>query len=903
MKRIHLILLCTLVVIGIIAGSGYYRYTHPIAQTQPATAPATRAATAATTRAVAKKEKPPTSQLLDILRADNPLYPTTQRLDGPLDLRYAAHAIVGDPIYLDLQGNLWIARFDAPAAFDFSKARRGGTATHVLREVVRFVLWSADERGLSTPHLVVDSSSGAGFDLLDAEGRRALPDALGFAWERAQVLYAPRGVKDRVLVPTATGICAFTFDQSADEIIKGHQRLIDPAKLKPAECSIQMSMDLRGVIAWVTDAAGAHGAKGGGIARYAPAVKPNSTDPITDADYRWTPLTGAVGWPDQILHLVPLLDGSVLQIVTNDDAEKDKVTLSINTIEAAAVDEVKIMGLVIDLSAADQDKRDQAFKTLTQYGPGIAPILEKAAEDLGPEVKVRIGQLLKNKIEPGLGGMSLVDGKMRLVSRLADGGAIFYSEAGVSIPRGEDQPFYATPAWLSIRPGFPVELLPPHLVTDLNPDKQKIIGWQREWVVIDPVLGPQWFIGNRLESFLRKSEQGYWRFIGIDATGRWLFRNHQKASVAITAPAQGDGQPTSSPATKPAPATTTTSVATTTASTSPTVATTAPSPATATASTAPSTAPSRRLASYDTPTLILDPRLPDTTPRLPAWELPPSVGAVGWDKDNWPVIYMQNEPKPVAWALQEFDWRVIDPTKEKVYTDPADIPKPAPRLPASRATTGPAATRPSTSPSSATGTATAPAASKPPLNIPTATGTTSPAAAPIVTSSAATTTASTQKSPSTTQAAAPSADEIAATLGQPLASAPDGTRYYDGQQAIKILRPDGQLITWPLPDKAIGTSKPTLLRTPDGLLFLINEPARIIRLREMEGGAEPLMFEALFTRKVPSDATPLRIWLDPANRLCIAHDGKNITVFFTNGRIPRDITRIMPAQDAGADEE
>ena len=884
MKRSHLIVLSILLAIGALVAAAMYRYSHPpiVAITGPATAPATAPASAPTSRAVAKKERGPTTQLLDILRAERPRYPTTQRLDAPVSLKYAAHAVIRDPIYLDLQGNLWITRADGPAEFDFHSATRTDTATHVMRDVVRFVLWSVEEPSAAAalrvpgrkpspwvPHVVVQAASG--FDLVDADGRRHLPDSLGFKWDRAQVLYAAAGAKDQIIVPTATGICAFAFSDSPEQIIAGHQRLIDPAKHKPAECAVQTAMDLQGVLAWVTNVAGNKGLKGTGIARFAPVEAATPADGAAAApQYRWTILTGKPGWPEQIVHMIPLLDGSVLHILTPDTtepADKDKVNFSMNAVApaGAAIDKGKVVKLVFELSSPELEKRDAAFAALTQYGPGITPLLEKLLEDASPEARVRIEQLLKNKVEPGLGGMSLVDGRMRLVSRLADGGVIFYAEAGVSIPHeGDDQPQYVTPAWLSIRPGFPVELLPPGMVTDLNPDKQKIIGWQREWIVIDPVTGPSWYLGNRLEPILKKSEKQFADFAGIDATGRWLFRSTgevaepvlPEAGIELPAVEAGASQQSAKPVNVAA-----TNVATTRPAAIPATGATSKPIALDTTKPASATNPGPIARASVPATLILDPRLPDVTPRLPGWELPHSAGKVGWDKAHWPVIFIDAQPKPIPWALQESDWRVIDPAKENVFTEPGDVLVPTfPPLPVRK-------TAATTSPS----TTTAPA------------GTTKPA----------TTMATT--GPSTREA---ELDAEIAGLGTPLLITPDGTRYYDGRQTLKILKADGSLTSWPLPDKAIGTAKPTLLRTSDGLLFLFNEPARIVRLREnnAEDGGAPLEFETVFTRKVPTDASPLRIWLDPAERICIAHSG-GITVFFATGRIPRSIAEKMPADD------
>src|SRR5438552_19023662 len=116
MSRFALFLVSVLIAAAVIAGAAYYRYTHPLMQsTQPATAstlPTTNPAT--TLAAKSKAVRGPTTQLLDILRADDSKYPTTQRLDAPLDPRYAAPAVPAHPVYPDTHSNLSITRPDAP---------------------------------------------------------------------------------------------------------------------------------------------------------------------------------------------------------------------------------------------------------------------------------------------------------------------------------------------------------------------------------------------------------------------------------------------------------------------------------------------------------------------------------------------------------------------------------------------------------------------------------------------------------------------------------------------------------------------------------------------------------------------------------------------------------------------
>ena len=48
---------------------------------------------------------------------------------------------------------------------------------------------------------------------------------------------------------------------------------------------------------------------------------------------------------------------------------------------------------------------------------------------------------------------------------------------------------------------------------------------------------------------------------------------------------------------------------------------------------------------------------------------------------------------------------------------------------------------------------------------------------------------------------------------------------------------------------------------------------------------------------------PLRIWLDPADRICIAHGGNRITVLFPLGRIPPAIAEKMRPEDFPPDDD
>ena len=123
----------------------------------------------------------------------------------------------------------------------------------------------------------------------------------------------------------------------------------------------------------------------------------------------------------------------------------------------------------------------------------------------------------------------------------------------------------------------------------------------------------------------------------------------------------------------------------------------------------------------------------------------------------------------------------------------------------------------------------------------------------------------------------------------------DGTSYYDGLSSLESVFADGNSTVWPLPPAAVGKGPVTLLRTPDGLLFLFNQPGRVLRIRPTPGEAEPFTLEATFTRRIPSVSRPKRIWLDPAGRICVV-DARRVILFFPQGFIPPKIRDLMPVE-------
>src|SRR5205823_1501079 len=142
--------------------------------------------------------------------------------------------------------------------------------------------------------------------------------------------------------------------------------------------------------------------------------------------------------------------------------------------------------------------------------------------------------------------------------------------------------------------------------------------------------------GNHLEQMLKKDESAWNVVVGADRRGRWLFR-------------------------KPAGAPTT-MAATTTPTTS--------------ATTARSSVASFGSSSAS-PTLVLDPTLPDPEPKLPVWLLDIPQGVTGWTRGDWAV-----EKSGDAWALYEHGWKPVDKKTDEVITEvPKKLSPPTPTPP------------------------------------------------------------------------------------------------------------------------------------------------------------------------------------------------------------------------------
>lgn len=722
------------------------------ATTQADTQPATRGAVPA------PKPRPPTSQYIDVVRTHHPRMPVTKPLAVPLDLSQAARLVFPEPVYLSPRGDLWITRPDAPPTPEVlarAMKEQGDQLALATREHVLFAHWTPQGKGPWT--LVVRGADGKD-ELVTQSGRTPITTGRMYHWNRAL------DWGDKIVVATGTGVSVIHLQPKFREL---HYDLIDPKSQSGVTfAEPQFLLDWEGILAWVPWEGKKHGSVG--AARF--------------VDDKWRPLGPEQGWPEKLLHLLPLVDGGVLQLVPEDEFVK----LAFTSLEQLPIDEALVAQHVEKLSDPEEEARQEAFKELTRYGASAWPVLERLMPDQGPEAQARLRQLLKNRVEPTLGGFSLLGDKLKVVTRLADGGVVFYAEVGVATAGDGEEPIIRSPAWISVRPGQSVSLLEPPFTNDFDPDRTKIHAFDEEWIVINDARGPQRYVGSAFDPLLKRSELGYSEPVGIDRRGRWVFRRLEGADRTAAGPAT-------------LPATTSTAAATT-------------------------------LKVDEGEFLVIDPTIPDPTPRLPVWTYS-TAELVGWDQDNWPAV-----KRTGAWALNEDGWRPMK-RAEKLYIDPS-----------------------------------APPAAPPPASAP------------------ATTAASTGPATSSTGPA----DE---DIGPPILVDRYGSRYLDGRNRLVVVKRDGERIDWPLPPTATGTlAKVHLVRMPDGLLFLYNQPGRILRIRPTPDDAEPFVLEATFTRNVPNADNVLRMWVDPSERLIMAY-GTKLAIMFPHGYIPPAIaSKIPPGQ-------
>jgi hypothetical protein len=504
-----------------------------------------------------------------VLHADLANYPATQPWDSPVDLPDAAHIILHEPIYVCSRGDLWIVRPDADP-LPTVLARAGNETEHIIDRPVQYIVWTIDRKGNWQARAIC--WNGNEFVLVSETDEIPLGRRPDYRWDSA-LTWDDNGTT-RLVVPTNHGVSVITLGTplSVSDVLlrtKIPDFIVSPAD---TEWRAHVLFDMRGVLAWIPD----------------PLLSPPETSVARFVDGHWVKLDPNL-WPADIIHLVPMLDGSVLQIRRGSDAQT--VQLSIVQLDASAIDQNAVSALVDQLADDDPDKRVAAFARLTQYGPSVFPILEQLQPNAAPEAQSRIADLLAGKLAPRLGGMLVNDNQLTLLTRLPDGGAVFCAPHGLTIP---NQPAAQNSAvdYLVIRPGRAISRLPTAIAAKLNPTDQ-LSAIRDEWIVTDPAAGPLRYLPpDQFVPLLGDSEKEFTQLLAIDGRGRWLFRKWKS----------------------------------------------------------------------DSPTLILDPTVPDPTPRLAIWSIDSGQEA-GWSDADWPALVRGTN----HWILTDRDWELM-PADAKMQT-------------------------------------------------------------------------------------------------------------------------------------------------------------------------------------------------------------------------------------------
>jgi hypothetical protein len=490
--------------------------------------PATATSSAPLTQTAAARLPPPPRSYMELVLVHYPDLPATQPLERSLSYGYAGHIVFPEPIYLDGSGHLWITREDAPPDDIVLREAQPLGAT-LTRLAPVFVHWMRDDEGTLRPWAVCPSAEG-GYDLVSHRGVERLTDRTDYDWDRAFSWLR------RIVVPTSRGVSVFTIESRVSESPS------PPLTDRPGHGRVEIAF-LGGPIAWLPPH-GEHPGSGGAVRL------------VEDVWFRLGP---DASWPAGLIHILPLLDGSVLQIIADGP---QRIRIAVVLLDRPNVDDELIGSLIGQLSDPDPQVREKAAERLTQYGPALWAAAERLVDSQPPEAQARLRGFLRSRIAPRLGNMQVVEDQLQVMARFRDGGALFYAPRGVAVSRGDEQPQIISPAWLTARPQQPVRLLPADLAAVLTPGESPLIPCGADdWMVCDLANGPRLYQGNgTFLTLLRPDERAFSQFVGLAQGGKLLFRP------------------------------------------------------------AADSAPGQRMPA---PTLIIDPTLPDPRPRLPVWLLAP----------------------------------------------------------------------------------------------------------------------------------------------------------------------------------------------------------------------------------------------------------------------------------------
>ncbi len=428
-----------------------------------------------------------------LLAADFPNNPTTTAPSEALDLADAAHLLIPRRVYLCPRGDLW---FSDPSADPLPKvlARAGDETEHIADRDVEYVLWTVDTRGNQIASAVCRTNDG--FELVTSTDAKPIPNRPGLDWSRA-MNWDDNGAT-RLIVPTPDGISIITVDTQLSE---SYFPLRPPAPAPSrnsfsifAACSPGSPPTIPS-----SPATSSHDSS--------TAIGSSSTQPPGPLPFStWSPCWAAASCKSAAATTRKASSSSPSPSIPSRSTKK------------------KIEALVDQLDDPDPDKRTDAFQRITAYGADAYPLLQQLRPAASPTAGPRIDQILASANRATLGVMDIQDNLLTVTARLSDGGAVFFAPHGVSVPSEGQLPQLVNPAYLVIRPGRYVELLPSGLSRKMD-EQTRLAAFHDEWIAEKPPLSPARFLPpDELTPLLRSSETEFTQWLGFDNHGRWIFR-------------------------------------------------------------------------------------------------------------------------------------------------------------------------------------------------------------------------------------------------------------------------------------------------------------------------------------------------------------------------------------------
>lgn len=464
----------------------------------PLTSTAPSPTTSPAAAAVAKPNlaAQPTIQSYTDLLHTLPGFAEAAPLPTHLPLNQATRIPLPFPAYLCPRGDLWISHPQAPSLASQLDTLPGNQPTHLCREQVAYICYPRSTRAVR-PLPIIRESSGQ-YTLLRSARATVPLDRRDYHFDSAVL------IDNRLVIPCDQGIATLTLPTPGE------------SSTTPAftQSYHQLTLFPSAIPSIVTTASG--------FLAYIPATTP---DAPASSLLRYANGTFSTHFPNDgfkgpFLQLVPFADGSILQLRPGDNGI---IQYALAPLDTAPIDESAVREQVSRLNDEDAAIRDEAEQQLATLGPAAAPLLTRLLTSQPPEAQTRIQQLLGTATHPALGRFLICNDKLRPIWRLSDGGTVYLAEDGVlPLTSATQPPRFPEPAWVVIRPGYPISILPPALARHLAVGAVTLQAWGDDYFVADATDGIRLFFGQELLPIAPTAETTYRRLIGVDRTGRIL---------------------------------------------------------------------------------------------------------------------------------------------------------------------------------------------------------------------------------------------------------------------------------------------------------------------------------------------------------------------------------------------